>query len=246
VGSLDSGPGAEAPYPELSVVVPLYDEEANVAPFLLELREALESLGVRAEVIAVDDGSTDRTWDGLQRIARGWPALRVERLPRNRGQAAALWRGFAIASGTWIATLDGDGQNPPAELGRLWALRETADMLAGSRVDRRDSRLRRAMSRVANVGRAALLHDGVRDSGCAMKLFRREIVRDFLPIRTLYSFMPAFAVAAGWRVSEVALAHRPRRAGTSKYGLRAMVLVPLVDLLAVWWVLRRDVRKRQR
>jgi dolichol-phosphate mannosyltransferase len=101
------------------------------------------------------------------------------------------------------------------------------------------------MSRLANHARRALLHDGVRDGGCAAKLFRRDLVRDFLPIRTLYAFMPAFAVAAGWRVSEVAVSHRPRRAGRSKYGLRAMAVMPLLDLVAVWWLLRRDMRRRR-
>jgi dolichol-phosphate mannosyltransferase len=228
--------------PELSVVIPFYDEEDNVSALVDELRHVLQALDARAEVIAVDDGSTDGTGEALAVAARRWPLLRVERLPSNRGQAAALWRGFALARGSWIATLDGDGQNPPSEYGRLWAARAAADMLVGVRVDRRDDGVRRAMSRVANAVRRALLHDGVRDGGCALKLFRRELVRDFLPIHTLYSFMPAFAVAAGWRMSEIAVAHRPRSAGRSKYGLRAMALLPLLDLLAVWWLLRRDVR----
>src|SRR5882757_6020231 len=106
--------------------------------------------------------------------------------------------------------LDGDGQNPPAELGKLWALRETADMIVGARIGRRDSWLRRTMSRIANRTRRVLLCDGVTDTGCSLKLFRREVTASFLPIRTLYSFLPAFAVAGGWKVVEVPVAHRPR------------------------------------
>jgi dolichol-phosphate mannosyltransferase len=232
--------------PELSVVIPLYDEAPNVAGLLTELRDALMALDVPSEVIAVDDGSSDGTWRALREAAARWPTLRLARLDTNRGQAAALWHGFGVARGTWIATLDGDGQNPPADLVRLWAARTGADMIAGVRVDRRDVGLRRVMSRVANTVRRTLLHDGVRDSGCATKLFRREMVEDFLPIRTLYSFMPAFAVARGWRVMEIDVTHRPRRAGRSKYGLRAMALRPLVDMLVVWWTLRRGGRTPRR
>lgn len=242
-GRSPSRPDPDPVAPELSVVIPVYDEAPNVAPLLAELRGALETLGSPAEVVVVDDGSADGTWEALVEAARRWPALRVERLAVHAGQAAALWRGFALARGRWIATLDGDGQNPPTELLRLWGLRDRADMLAGVRIDRRDGALRRTMSRVANAVRRALLRDPVRDAGCAAKLFRREMVGDFLPIRTLYSFLPAFAAAAGWRVAEVAVAHRPRRAGASKYGLGAMAVLPLLDLVAVWWLLRRDHRR---
>jgi glycosyltransferase involved in cell wall biosynthesis len=235
-------PGARAP--ELSVVIPFFNEAPNVAPLLAEVRETLDALGLAAEVIAIDDGSTDGTDAELTTAARGWPALRVEQFPRNRGQAAALWRGFQQARGRWIAMLDGDGQNPPAELARLWPLRETADMIAGARLGRKDSALRRTMSRVANATRRLLLRDGVSDTGCSLKLFRREVVASFLPIRTMYSFLPAFAVAGGWTVREVPVAHRPRQAGLSKYGLRAMAILPLLDLLALCWLLRRTVRPK--
>lgn len=230
--------------PELSVVIPFYNEAGNIAPLLSELRAALEPMGVVTEVLAVDDGSVDGTAQELAAFARAWPALRVMTSPRNRGQAAALWAGFGEARGSWIAMLDGDGQNPPGELARLWALRDSADMLAGARMGRRDSALRRTMSRIANAARRALLRDGVSDTGCSLKLFRREVARSFLPIRTLYSFLPAFAVAGGWSVREVPVAHRPRRAGVSKYGLRAMAILPLLDLLSLWWILRRTVPQK--
>jgi dolichol-phosphate mannosyltransferase len=230
--------------PELSIVIPFFNEAPNIAPLLAEVREALGALGVTVEVIAVDDGSTDVTGAGLEAVARNWPALRVHRFARNRGQAAALWHGFQHARGRWVAMLDGDGQNPPAELARLWAAREAADMIAGARLGRQDSALRRTMSLVANSVRRLLLRDGVSDTGCSLKLFRREVVQSFLPIRTMYSFLPAFAVAGGWSVHEVPVAHRPRRAGTSKYGLRVMALLPLLDLLALCWLLRRSLRQK--
>jgi len=243
------GQNAPAPLspaaPELSVVIPFFNEAPNVGPLLNELRAALTALAVSAEVICVDDGSTDDTAAELARAAAGWPAVRVERFAANRGQAAALWHGFHQARGTRIAMLDGDGQNPPAELARLWALRDSADMIAGARAHRRDSRLRRVMSLTANAVRRRLLHDGVSDTGCSLKLFRREVVASFLPLRTLYSFLPAFAMAGGWTVREVPVGHRPRQAGTSKYGLRTMAVMPLLDLLAVRWVLRRGLRQRE-
>jgi dolichol-phosphate mannosyltransferase len=139
--------------------------------------------------------------------------------------------------------LDGDGQNPPAELARLWAIRERADLIAGIRAERRDPRLRRAMSRLANAVRRLLLRDGVSDTGCSLKLFRREVAGSFLPIRSMYSFLPAFALAAGYTVHEVPVGHRPRRAGTSKYGLAVMAVRPLLDLLVLSWVLRRVFRQ---
>jgi len=229
--------------PELSVIIPFYNEAPNVAPLLAELREALEPLGLVVEILLINDGSSDGTAAALAEAAAVWPAIRVEHFPRNRGQAAALWWGFQNARGTWFAMLDGDGQNPPAELARLWPERHTADMLAGARSQRRDSRLRRAMSRIANATRRSLLRDGVSDTGCSLKLFRREVAASFFPIRTLYSFLPAFAVAGGWTVREIPVQHRARQAGVSHYGLRAMAILPLLDLLALIWLRRRQIRR---
>ena len=229
--------------PDLSVIIPFYNEAANVGPLVAELRAALAPLGLSLEVLLVNDGSTDATAAALNEAAAVWPAVRVEHFPRNRGQAAALWWGFQNARGAWFAMLDGDGQNPPAELARLWPERHTADMLAGARRQRRDSRLRRIMSRIANATRRSLLRDGVSDTGCSLKLFRREVAATFLPMRTLYSFLPAFAVAGGWTVREIPVEHRARQAGVSHYGLRAMAILPLLDLLALVWLCRRQIRR---
>jgi dolichol-phosphate mannosyltransferase len=243
-----------APGPLLTVLIPLFNEAPNVAPLLAELRATLASPvfapsagGAAAiEVLLVDDGSTDDTAGQLAAAAAAWDVVRVERFPVNRGQAAALWWGFRHARGAWIATLDGDGQNPPDQLTALWSRRDSADLICGRRVRRHDTLLRRVMSGVANPVRRALLRDGVRDTGCSLKLMRREVVDSFFPIRTLYSFLPAFAVAGGWQVLEVPVEHRPRRAGESKYGLRAMAVYPLLDLLALGWLLRRTLRPGHR
>ena len=237
-------PGPVEPAPVLTVVIPFLNEAESIAPLLAELRDTLNALQVAAEVIAVNDGSTDATGPALDAVARTWPALHVMHFPQNRGQAAALWHGFRQARGTWLAMLDGDGQNPPAEFARLWPLRDTADMIAGARTGRQDSALRRTMSRVANAIRRAALGDGVSDTGCSLKLFRREVAASFLPIRTMYSFLPAFAVAAGYTVREVAVGHRHRRAGVSKYGFGVMAVFPLLDLVSLCWLLRRTVRQK--
>jgi dolichol-phosphate mannosyltransferase len=234
-------PALSGTAPALSVVIPFFNEGPNVASLLAELRDSLESLGASHEVLAVDDGSADNTADALATVARNWPAVRVISFPKNQGQAAALWIGFREARGAWIASLDGDGQNPPAELKSLWECRESGDLITGRRAHRNDSWLRRTMSRVANGVRRRLLRDGVDDSGCALRLFRREVRESFWPIRTLYSFIPAFAAAGGWRIRQVDVAHRARKAGTSKYGLLVMAWRPLCDMLALFWLLRRQL-----
>ena len=150
-------PGPVEPAPVLTVVIPFLNEAESIAPLLAELRDTLNALQVAAEVIAVNDGSTDATGPALDAVARTWPALHVMHFPQNRGQAAALWHGFRQARGTWLAMLDGDGQNPPAEFAKLWPLRDTADMIAGARTGRQDSKLRLTMSRVANAVRRAAL-----------------------------------------------------------------------------------------
>lgn len=185
--------------------------------------------------MAVDDGSTDDTAAVLRSVAAEWPALRVLTLARNQGQAPALFAGMRAALGAVIVTMDGDGQNVPADLPMLIGRLAEADMVAGIRAQRRDGWLRRTMSRIANGIRGRLLGDGMTDSGCALKAFRREVVDAFLPMRTLYSFMPALAVAAGFKVIEVPVQHRERRAGVSKYGLLVMLWRPALDMLGVWW-----------
>jgi dolichol-phosphate mannosyltransferase len=242
--TVDGGGGDPgASLPALSVVIPFYNEATNIGPLLAELRTTLDQLGIFAEVLCIDDGSSDATPAELTAAARAWSAVHILTFPQNRGQAAALWHGFHGARGAYVAMLDGDGQNPPAELARLWSLRDSADMISGARAGRKDSALRRTMSRIANGVRRTLLRDGVSDTGCSLKIFRREVVGTFLPIRTLYSFIPAFAVSGGYTVREIPVAHRPRRAGVSKYGLRVMALHPLLDLLSLTWLLRRTLKK---
>lgn len=237
-----SSPPADPPVAfAFSVVVPFYNEANGVEGFLEELSTALNRQSGEAELVLVDDGSSDMTPQIMEKMAAGRRGWRVVRQSPNQGQAAALYRGMRLAGAPVIVTLDGDGQNDPADIAPMLArLAESgADLVAGVRVQRNDSWLRRRMSRIANRVRSSILRDGVRDTGCGLKAFRREVVDAFLPIRTLYSFMPALAVAAGFRVVEQPVGHRARRADVSKYGLGVMLWRPFVDLLGVWWFTRR-------
>ena len=224
---------------EYSVVIPFFNEEGAVSTLLPELRFTMDQLGQPFEVILVDDGSVDATLANLAAFAAEWPACRCVSFARNQGQATALLRGCQEAKGRWIITLDGDGQNNPEDIPKMIAAAARGfDMVVGIRANRQDTWLRRSMSRLANAVRGRLLRDNLRDSGCALKIFRREIVASFWEIRSLYSFMPAFAISAGWRVTEIPVRHRERRTGASKYGFGTFAWRPMVDLLALWWLLR--------
>lgn len=229
---------SDLPNPRISIVIPFFDEEGAAPALLAELRPVVERLGM-AEVLLINDGSRDGTGGVLDEAAAAWPAVRVFHFAKNHGQGAALFFGIQRARGEVIALLDGDGQNDPADLASLIAALDGADYVTGFRANRRDSVLRRAMSRMANAVRSRVLRDGVRDSGCGLRVFRREVREALVPLRTLYSFIPAMARAAGFRIAELPVNHRPRTRGTSKYGLWVMLWRPLIDMLGVAWFIRR-------
>jgi glycosyltransferase involved in cell wall biosynthesis len=229
----------------LSVVIPFLNEEAAAFNLIAELCLELEKSGTDWEVLLVNDGSRDGTAAELERAHARWPQCRVFHLPQNSGQGAALLHGIGQARGAVIAMMDGDGQNVPADLLRLLPLLERADLVNGVRTPRHDSWVRRSMSRLANAVRSRLLHDGVSDAGCALKVFRREVIASFLPVTMLNPFMPAFAVAAGFRVIEAPVAHRVRQGGKSKYGFRRLLWRPCLDMLAIAWILRRLARAKK-
>ncbi len=235
-----SSPAAGATL-DLSVVFPLFNEEDAIGTLLAEIEESLTSLGSTYEIVAVDDKSTDASLEILEAAATRDHRLRILRNPENRGQGAALYTAIRAARGSIVITLDSDGQNDPGDIPRLLPLLEEADMVVGIRQNRQDTWLRREMSRLANRVRSRVLGDGVRDSGCALKVFRREVIDALIPIKTLYSFIPALAVAAGFRVTECEVNHRPRAGGESSYGLRAFLWKPALDLFGIWWFSRRHV-----
>jgi glycosyltransferase involved in cell wall biosynthesis len=233
--------------PVYSVVVPFYNEAETAADLLAEIERAMQSLGEPWELLMVNDGSRDATGEILERAAATHAHYRHLRLPKNRGQAAALGVGMHRARGRFVVTMDGDGQNDPADIPALLPLlagSDAADMVVGIRAGRRDSFVRRAMSKFANAIRSRLLDDRMQDSGCALKVFRREVVPVLLPLKTLYSFMPAMAKAGGFRLAELPVNHRPRQGGTSSYGFVAFLWKPAVDLVGIWWFRKRSFALR--
>ena len=233
--------GAEVPV-TLSIVVPFLNEEAAAQQLLGEIREMIdrnEQTG-RVEVIAVDDGSADHTGALLDQTASAWPRLIVVHHARRCGQSAALASGFATASGEWIATLDGDGQSDPADIPRLMNERGGFDMVTGIRGERRDTFVRRVSSRIAFRVRNAALHDGIIDTGCSTRAFRRACLR-YLPLqfRGMHRFLPALFQIAGYSVRQIQVNHRPRLGGQPKYGIGNRMIPGLVDLWAVCWMRSR-------
>ncbi len=226
--------------PRYSLVVPFFNEAANIRPLLAQAVRVLGSLPGGFEALLVDDGSTDGTARELAAVAAGEPRCRVIRLDRNRGQAAALHEGLRQVRGEIILTMDGDGQNDPGDFPALLDRmeRDQADLACGIRTPRHDSLLRRVMSALANRVRRYLLRDGVHDAGCQLRAFRREVVAVLRPTPLLQAFLPAMAVAAGFRLAEMPVRHHPRLHGASHYGLRRLWWRPMVEMLRVRRLLR--------
>jgi dolichol-phosphate mannosyltransferase len=225
----------------LSVVVPAYDEAPNVEACYRELVEVLAALGRPFEVIFVDDGSTDDTFAVLGRLAEADPRLRVLRFRRNAGQTAALDAGFRAARGDVVVTLDADLQNDPRDIPLLLAALPGCDAVWGWRVDRRDTWSKRIASRIANTVRRGFTGDGIHDTGCPLKVFRREAVVRLHLYRGMHRFLAALLRMEGRRVVEVPVRHRPRHAGRSKYGNWSRLWTGLADLWAVRWMARRHL-----
>ena len=231
---------ASHPIP-LSIVVPVCNEAENVGPLALEIRAALVAYPA-SEIIFVDDGSSDATVANLLAARDGIPELRVIRHERRAGQSMAVYTGVRAARAEWIVTLDGDGQNDPADIPKLIEAQRSdaeARLIIGYRTVRRDSWLRRMSSRVANGVRGRMLSDGTPDTGCGIKLLHRETFLDLPRFDHMHRFLPALFQRAGKKVISVAVAHRPRMRGTSKYGVHNRLWVGIVDLFGVMWLIRR-------
>jgi glycosyltransferase involved in cell wall biosynthesis len=220
--------------PQLSVVIPLFNEEENVQPLLDELFAELAKLGRTHEVICVDDGSRDGTFAVLSRLAAQRPELRVIRFRLNFGQTAAMSAGIEAARGEVIVPMDGDLQNDPADIGKLLAqLDAGCDVVSGWRRDRQDKEFGRKLpSRIANRLISAISGVRLHDYGCSLKAYRREVLRDVKLYGEMHRFIPIYASWQGARVTEMVVNHRARRAGQSKYGLSRTFKVVL-DLMVV-------------
>jgi dolichol-phosphate mannosyltransferase len=227
--------------PAVSVVVPLFNEEANVSLLQSELRGALD--GLDHEMIFVDDGSTDRTAERIEAA----PTVRLIQFEKNSGQSAAIYAGLKAARGASLVLIDGDLQNDPADIPRLLAeIVRGADLVCGYRAQRRDPLLKRLTSWIANAVRSRFTKDGVRDTGCTLKAMRRECVNALVPFKGMHRFIPALVKGSGYRLVEIPVNHRPRRFGQSKYGLGNRALRATIDMFGVRWLLTRRLHYKIR
>ena len=217
-----------------SVIIPFYNEVENARTVLEEIRHVLPD----AEILAVDDGSTDGTAAAIQAMAE----IHYLANAKNLVQSAALYRGLLAATGDFCVMMDGDGQNDPADIPRLLASMRDFDVVCGYRQNRQDNFQRRLASRIANGIRRFFLHDGIRDTGCSLKVMKKEHVRFLVPFNGLHRYLPALLGNAGLTIKEEPVNHRPRLLGTSKYTIGGRALRGVRDLFGVAWLMQRQIK----
>jgi dolichol-phosphate mannosyltransferase len=231
--------------PQLSVVVPVHNERDNIVPLLSEIAAALRGK-IEFEIVYVDDCSKDGSLGVMTAAKVQFPELRILRHLAQSGQSTAVRTGVKAARGAWIATLDGDGQNDPADIPKLLAMRDESPSMiklyAGWRVERKDSGSKRWASRVANAIRSRMLRDNTPDTGCGIKLFERAAFLDLPYFDHMHRYLPALMQRAGWQVKSVPVNHRPRGTGQSKYNNFNRALVGITDLRGVSWLIKRSKR----
>jgi len=226
--------------PELSVVIPLYNEAENVPPLQKEVDEALA--GMNWELILVNDGSTDGTLEAITPA----PHIRILNMARNSGQSAAMYVGIMAARGRRIALLDGDLQNDPADIHRLLETLDSgdSDLVCGYRANRQDTWSKRIASKIANFVRSRFTGDGVRDTGCTLKVMKRECREALVPFFGMHRFLPALIKGAGFRIAEMPVNHRARRFGVSKYSVAGRAVKATMDMFGVKWLISRRLHLR--
>jgi dolichol-phosphate mannosyltransferase len=242
-GPADSESRPPRRIPEISVVIPARDEADNIGPLLADVRAALDNR-IDYEIVVVDDGSVDETPVRLREAIRSFPRLRSVRHRAPSGQSASLWTGVRLARAPWIVTLDGDGQNDPADIPALLDARDTRRsdrllLINGYRQSRHDSWVKRASSRIANAVRRRVLGDGTPDTGCGLKLFSREAFLALPEFDHMHRFIPALVRRSGGEILSVPVRHRERIHGRSHYGVQNRLWTGILDMLGVLWLQRR-------
>ena len=224
---------------DVSIVIPVYDEEENLNPLLSELKVEMDSLGRSYEIILVDDGSRDRSFEILKKAASMDQRIRVIRFRENRGQTAAFDAGFKAAQGSVVVTMDADLQNDPRDIPRLLERIGEFDVVCGWRYKRKDPWIKIVSSIIANFVRNKLSQEDIVDTGCSLKAYRRECMTRLKLFNGMHRFFPTLLKMEGFRVTEIKVNHRPRRFGKTKYNIRNRMVRSFVDLLAVRWMKKR-------
>ncbi|MGA8164745.1 MAG: glycosyltransferase family 2 protein [Waddliaceae bacterium] len=227
---------------EYSILIPLKDEEGNIDRLIDEIEQVMDPLSKSWELICVDDGSSDQTLAILEKLATMKPYLRILVFTRNFGQSSAFDAGFKIARGEFLITIDGDGQNDPADIPKLIEASKDCDLVCGIRHKRMDSLVKKLTSALANGVRRWVCRDGITDSGCSLKLYRRQCLKNIKMYHGMHRFLPALFQAEGFRVKEIPVNHRKRIKGASKYHFRNRSFNTISDMLAVRWMKKRSLR----
>ena len=226
---------------DISIVIPVYNEEDNIKPLSVELQEVLPALGMSYEIIFVDDGSRDRSFEILQELASQDPQIRIIRFKKNTGQTAAFDAGFKAARGDIVVTMDADLQNDPHDIPRLLEKIGKFDVVCGWRHQRRDPWIKIVSSKIANFVRNKLSQEEIADTGCSLKAYKRECLQTLKLFSGMHRFLPTLAKMEGYTVTQVKVNHRNRRFGTTKYTISNRMVRAFTDLLAVRWMKKRHL-----
>jgi dolichol-phosphate mannosyltransferase len=237
----DASAATSSPLPEISIVIPAYNEEENLVPLVSALTETMAGLGTSYELLFVDDGSGDGTTQVLRTLLGKHPEVRVIHLRHNSGQTAALDAGFRWARGQVVVTLDADLQNDPRDIPHLLAKLQDYEVVCGIRQRRQDRWLRRISSKIANGIRRCVLHDDIVDIGCSLRAYRRQCLGSIKLYHGMHRFLPVLLHLEGYRIGQVPVNHHPRQHGLSKYNVRNRAWRALMDLLAVRWMQSRQL-----
>lgn len=228
----------------ISLIVPFFSEEENVSFVLREAKDVLMNLNQDFEIIAVDDGSKDKTFENLLNLKKEINNLRVLKAGENGGQSSAVWAGILSAKGDILITMDGDGQNCPEDIPVMLEELKNCDMVIGVRQKRKDTLWKKISSKIANSFRKFVLNDPFKDIGCGLRVFKKEIISFIPPFKTIHRFLPILVLWQGYKVKEIEIKHRERYKGASKYGTWKRLVLGLNDLIGMLWLKRRIIKYR--